>query len=254
MLPALNIGGLVLPTAPLTFILGAWLALSLVERAAARVYSTQAERVYRLATIGLVAGIIGARLVFVSSHWSAYQENWLGIIWPINTGFHVWSGLAIGMAAAFFYGRFHQLDPAITFDALVPGLIIGLMAISLADFLAGPGFGTLSNLPWAISIFGLRRHPVQIYEILIGLAALALWWRSNKQPSFTGQIFLTTISLYSGGRLLVDAFRDNAPLTAGGYHIIQIISLTVLLTSLFLISQNVTAGHETRSRSSSTEH
>jgi phosphatidylglycerol:prolipoprotein diacylglycerol transferase len=237
MLPVLRIGGLALPTAPLTFILGAWLALSLVERAARRLYSAQAEKVYTLATTGLVAGLIGARLIFILSHWSAYQENWLGIIWPLSAGFNLWAGLAVSLAAAFFYGRFHQLDPALSLDVLTPGLITGLITVSLADFLAGPGFGALSTLPWAISVFGLRRHPVQIYEILVGLAALLLYWR--QRASFTGQRFLTTTSLYSAGRLLVDAFRENSPLTTAGYHIIQLFSLTVLLTSLYLISRNI---------------
>ena len=241
MYPALNIGGLVLPTAPLTFILSAWLALSLVDRVAQRVYPAQAQRVYTLASTGLLAGIVGARLFFVVSHWSAYQANWLGTIWPINTGFNGWAGLAVGVITAFFYGRLHQLDLAATLDTLAPALIIGLIATSLADFIAGPGLGTLSNLPWAINIYGLRRHPVQMYEILVGLAALLLWWRLSRRPSFTGQLFLTTITLYSAGRLLVDAFRDNAPLTADGYHIIQIFSLALLLTGLFLIGRHVPA-------------
>ena len=137
----------------------------------------------------------------------------------------------------FFYGRFHQLDPASTLDVLTPSLLIGLITVSLSDFLGGSGYGTISNLPWAISLFGLRRHPVQIYEILIGLAALALWWRTYQQRQFTGQLFLTSLALYSAGRLLVDAFRENAPLTAEGYHIIQIISLTILLVTLFLLAR-----------------
>jgi prolipoprotein diacylglyceryltransferase len=244
MYPAFNIGGLTLPTAPLLFILGAWVALSLVDRAAENIYLAQAHKVYNLASMGLFVGIIGARLVFVASHWSAYQQNWVGMVWPINSGFNVGAGLAIGVTTAFFYGRFHQLDPAITMDALAPGLVVGLIAISLADFLAGPGFGTLSNLPWAINMFGLRRHPVQIYEILVGLTALFLWWRVSQRPSFTGESFLITITLYSAGRLFVDAFRDNTPLTASGYHIIQIISLTILLTSLFLITRNLPAQHD----------
>jgi 16S rRNA (cytosine1402-N4)-methyltransferase/phosphatidylglycerol:prolipoprotein diacylglycerol transferase len=212
--------------------------MSLIERAA-KALTVHAEQVYNLASIGLFAGIMGARLVFVLAHWSAYQGNWLGIIWPINTGFNVWAGLGIGVAAAFFYGRFYQLDPPTTLDALVPGLIIGLMAVSLADFLAGPGFGTISNLPWAVSMVGLRRHPVQIYEILVGLAALYLWWRLIDGRAFTGQLFLTSLSLYSAGRLFVDGFRANALTTDGGYHVTQIISLTVLLVSLYLISRQM---------------
>ncbi|MCB8944381.1 MAG: prolipoprotein diacylglyceryl transferase [Ardenticatenaceae bacterium] len=244
MYPALQIGPVVLPTAPLTFILGAWIALTLIEQTARQLAPNQVEKTYNLASAGLFTGIIGARIVFVATHWSAYQSNLLGILWPINTGFNVGAGLIIGVGAAFFYGRFHQLDPANTLDILTPGLLIGLTAISLADFLGGPGYGTLSTLPWAISIFGLRRHPVQIYEIIISLAALSLWWHSRQNRQFTGQLFLTALSLYSAGRLFVDAFRDNAPLTAEGYHIIQIISLAILLTALFLLARQTLTNPE----------
>lgn len=239
MYPALNLGSLVLPTGPLTFILGAWIALSVIEWAASRVYVVQSTKIYSLASTGLMVGIVGARLVFVVSHWSAYQDNWLGVIWPIHTGFNGWAGLAIGAAVAFFYGRFHQLEPALVIDALAPGLVIGLMAVSLADFLGGPGLGTLSNLPWAVSVFGLRRHPVQIYEIVMGMVALVLWWRASQQHTFTGQLFLMTITFYSAGRLLVDAFRADTPLTAGGYHIVQIFSFTVLLTGLLILGRHM---------------
>ena len=244
MYPALQLGGLVLPTAPLAFIIGAWAALTAVEQTARKLMPEQAESIYRLASMGLFSGLIGARIAFVLAHWSAYQDNILGIIWPINTGFNVGAGVIIGIVVAFFYGRSHQLNPATTLDALTPSLLICLITVSLADFLGGPGYGTLSNLPWAISLFGLRRHPVQIYEILIGLSALGLWWHSNQQRLFTGQLFLTAFALYSAGRLFVDAFRDNTPLTTEGYHIIQMISLTILLVALFLLARQAPISRE----------
>jgi prolipoprotein diacylglyceryltransferase len=108
------------------------------------------------------------------------------------------------------------------------------MIVSLADFLAGPGFGTLSRVPWAITQYSMRRHPVQIYEILVGGLALLVWWRLRDQRLFPGQLFLMSISIYSGGRLLVDAFRDNALLTPGGYHVVQIISLVFMIGGLYL--------------------
>lgn len=238
MYPAIQIGGVSLPTGALSLLAGAWLLLSAVERAAKQLLPTQAERVYGLASLSLLSGLVGARLAFVITHWAAYQNNLLGIIWPINAGFNVWAGLIIGIVVAFFYGRFYQLDPATTLDTLTPGLLIGLIAVSLSDFLGGPGYGTLSNLPWAVSLFGLRRHPVQFYEVLIGLAALALWWHYRQRRRFTGQLFLTALAFYSAGRLLVDAFRENAPLTAEGYHLIQIVSLTFLLAALFLLARH----------------
>ncbi|MEJ2748498.1 MAG: prolipoprotein diacylglyceryl transferase [Anaerolineae bacterium] len=69
---------------------------------------------------------------------------------------------------------------------------------------------------------------------MVGALALLVWWRLRDQRLFAGQLFLMSVSVYSGGRLLVDAFRDNAWVTAGGYHIVQIISLIVMISGLYL--------------------
>ncbi len=233
MFPTINIGPLVLPTAGLLYILGAWFSLSLVEQTA-KLLKLNSEKTYGVATAALFGGLIGARLVFVMIYWQAFQDNLLSIIWPLNMGYNLWGGLVIGLAAAFFYGRFHQLPPIATLDALTPSILTGLIIISLADLLAGPGFGTLTRVPWAITQYSMRRHPVQIYEILVGLTALFLWWRLQKTRLSAGQLFLLTTSLYSGGRLLVDTFRDNAWLSSGGYHILQIISLATMIITLYL--------------------
>ncbi|MCB9421838.1 MAG: prolipoprotein diacylglyceryl transferase [Ardenticatenaceae bacterium] len=233
MIPAISIGPLVLPTAGLVYILGAWFSLSLVERTAKHL-NLNAEKVYGVAATALFGGLVGARLTFVAIYWRAFTDNLLGIIWPLNTGYNLFGGLVIGAAAAFFYGRYHQLKPGETLDALAPGLFMVLMVVSLADFLAGPGFGTLSRVPWAITQYSMRRHPVQIYEILVGATALFVWWRLRDQRLFKGQLFLMSVSIYSGGRLLVDAFRDNAWVTSGGYHIVQIICLIMMIGGLYL--------------------
>jgi len=233
MFPAINLGPFVLPTAGLLYILGAWFSLSLVERTAKQL-GLDSEKTYGVAATAVFGGLIGARLVFVAIYWQAFQNNLVSVIWPLNTGYNLWGGLAIGLAAAFFYGRFHQLPFAATLDTLIPGALVSLIIISLADFLAGPGFGTLTRVPWAITQYSMRRHPVQIYEILVGFTALLVWWRLRDNRLFAGQLFLFTTSVYSGGRLLVDAFRDNAWLSSGGYHILQIISLAVMIITLYL--------------------
>jgi phosphatidylglycerol---prolipoprotein diacylglyceryl transferase len=236
MLPTLSLGPLVLPTAPLILILGAWLSLWLLERSAQSLELNH-EAVYSLGVVGLLAGFVGARLTFVLLYWEAYQQDWLGIIWPLHTGYLPLAGLVIGGLGAFFYGRFHQLPPLATLDALTPGLLVGLMAISLADFLGWGGFGTVTAVPWAITQFGLQRHPVQVYELLGGLLALAVWWRLLIRRRFEGELFLVTTAVYSATRLFVEAFRDDALLTDGGYRLIQIISLAVLLTCLYALRQ-----------------
>lgn len=236
MYPTLEIGPLVIPTAGLVYILGLWLALSAVERAAARL-GLHVPATYTLAVTGVAAGFAGARLVFVALHWPAYSDNLLGIVWPLTSGFHLEAGLLVGASAAFFYGRLRELPLASTLDAVAPGLVVALMAVSLADFLAGPGYGEQADLLWSISLFGIRRHPVQLYEIVAGAAALLAWQWALRGGRLPGRAFLMSATVYSAGRLLADAYRANAPLTDGGYHVVQIIALLVLLASLALLAR-----------------
>lgn len=236
MYPAINIGPLVFPTAGLVYLVGAWISLSLIERAAVRVQQSP-DSTYGLAATSLLAGLIGARFTFVILYWPAFRSNLLAIVWPLNSGYNLWGGLIIALASAVLYGRAKRLNPTRTLDALAPGLISFLIFVSLADFLAGPGFGEPTRVPWAITQFSVRRHPVQLYEILAGAAALFVWWRMSKVRLAAGQLFLLTASIYSGGRLFVDAYRQNAWLTSSGYHILQIISFIIMIGSLYLLGR-----------------
>ena len=239
MLPFLNLGPLALPTAPLVYLLGVWLALWAVDRAARRL-GLDAERHYALATKAVLAGFVGARLAFVLLHWSSYDDNLLGIVWPLTSGYSAVGGALIGAAAAVFYGRWRRLSLWPALDALAPGLLLFLITVSLADFVGGAGYGSLTSMPWGITVFGVRRHAVQLYEAVAGVVALGAWWaasdlRGLPRPLRSGRPFLWAAVVYSGGRLLVDAYRENATLVSG-FHVTQIVALVVLLLALALLA------------------
>jgi phosphatidylglycerol:prolipoprotein diacylglycerol transferase len=240
MFPAINLGPLVLPTGPFILLIGIWVCLTLAERIARRL-DLDPNIMAGLVTIGIIAGFVGARLTFVFLYWPAYQDNLLGILWPINSGFNVWGGLFFGAAAMFFYGRAKQITAAPYLDALAPVIVSGLMFISLADFLGGPGFGTFTQMPWGIESYDMRRHPVQLYEITVGAAALFAWWYFQKRRYFDGQLFLITTAVYCFGRLFVDTYRANTWIASGGWHGLQILCLLAVLSALILLmrgSQN----------------
>jgi phosphatidylglycerol:prolipoprotein diacylglycerol transferase len=236
MYPTISLGSIVLPTAGLVYIVGIWLALSTVERSAKKM-GLKADALYAMAASAVAAGFIGARLLFVALHWPAYQDNLVGIVWPITSGFNLWGGLFFAFTAAFLYGRAKQLPLGASLDALAPGLLVGFMVISLADFLSGPGYGTETGFLLGINVFGIKRHAVQIYEILVAFVALIVWWVASDRRQFDGQLFLMTTAIYAAGRLLFDAYRANSPLTSNGYHIIQIVSLVILLACVYLLGR-----------------
>ncbi|MFN2103246.1 MAG: prolipoprotein diacylglyceryl transferase [Candidatus Promineifilaceae bacterium] len=234
MYPAINLGPLVLPTAAFTYLIGIWICLVMAERAARRL-DLDPDVMSGLVTTGIIAGFIGARLTFVFLYWPAYQDNLLGIIWPINSGFNLWGGLFFGAAAMFFFGRYRQIPPLPYLDGLAPVLVIGLLFASLADFLGGPGFGTFTTLPWGINNYDTLRHPVQIYEMIAAGLALLAWWFVQKRREFEGQLFLITTAVYCAGRLFVDTFRANTWIVPGGWHGLQILCLLIVLVCLVLL-------------------
>lgn len=240
MLPYLNLGPIGLPTAPLVYLFGMWLALYAVDRAARR-QGQEPEPLYALASAALLAGFVGARLTFVLVHWSSFDDNLLGIIWPLTSGYSAGGGVLIGAATAFFYGRWRRLSLWPTLDVLVPGLIVFLMAVSLADFLGGAGYGSLTSMPWGINQFGVRRHAVQLYEMAAGLAALGAWWTatSPRYRGANGRPFLLAVVVYSAGRLFVDAFKETTPLTTSGIHVVQVVALVLTLLGLVMLARPV---------------
>lgn len=89
-------------------------------------------------------------------------------------------------------------------DLLVFPLLVSMAIGRLGCHFAGLDDGTHglpSNLPWAMDFGdGIRRHPVNLYEIFI-LSAIAcyLWWRERKTPLPEGmrfKIFLITYMLW----------------------------------------------------------
>lgn len=238
MFPYLNLGPIGLPTGPLVYLLGMWLALYAVDRAARRL-GHDPESYYALASVALLGGFIGARLVFVLLHWSSYDDNLLGIIWPLTSGYHAAGGVAFGLATAFFYGRWRRLPLWPALDVLAPGVLVFLMAVSLADFMGGAGYGSLTSRPWGINQYGVRRHAVQLYEVLASAAALVAWLAATS-PRFRGidgRPFLVTAAVYAAGRLFVDAFKETTPLVGGGFHVVQIVALVMLIATLLILAR-----------------
>ena len=130
---------------------------------------------------------------------------------------------------------------AATADALAPGFVSVAIVVSISDFLAGPGYGLEASAPWGIDVFGIMRHPVQIYEIIAALLALGAWRISVGRKQYDGQPFLVTLAVFAGGRLFVDAYRANAWLTDNGFHIIQLISFVVVMACLILLARQDSA-------------
>jgi phosphatidylglycerol:prolipoprotein diacylglycerol transferase len=231
MFPVLQLGSIALPTAPLILLLGVWAGTWLAERDAVRL-SLNGDSVAGLVFIGLVAGVIGARAGYVAQHWGSYVSDPLGVFSPNPATLAPAPALLLGSIAILIAGQRSRLPLWRTLDALAPGLAALGVAVGVAHLASGDALGAPARLPWSISLWEEARHPSQIYEIIGGLAALAIWRWSRARRPFDGASFLLVVALSAAARIFLEAFRSDSWIVAGGLRGAQVVGLAVLAPCL----------------------
>jgi prolipoprotein diacylglyceryltransferase len=140
-----------------------------------------------------------------------------------------WLGVELGKRLA---GRSDR-----TGDGYVVPILIGIAIGRVGCFLAGLHDGTCglpTDLPWGVDFGdGLARHPTQLYESLLALAAAVTWprWRKlfARTPGLGFRIFMLGYLLWRVG---IDTLKPMPHAYAFGLSGIQWISVAGILAIL----------------------
>ncbi|MBN2386766.1 MAG: prolipoprotein diacylglyceryl transferase [Anaerolineales bacterium] len=240
MLPILRVGPLAIQIPGLTLLLGIYLGLTLVEKTASR-RGLKADPLVNLALIGLLAGVVGARLSFVLQHLAIFRQAPASLISLDRSLLDPWGGVGIGLLAALVYGQRKGLVLLTALDALTPGLAVFAVALGLSHAASGLAFGAPTTLPWGVELRGATRHPSQIYEVLTALAILAVLWKQFRQMDSPGRLFVRFIALSAAARLLLEAFRGDSQLIFGGLRLVQALAWLVLAVCLYYLEFRLSA-------------
>ena len=234
MLPVIQVGPLALQAPGLLLLAGLWFGLLLAERNAHR-FNVDKSQLYNLSFVALIAGVVSARLVYALHYLKIFIDSPVSLI-SLNPGLlNPWGGLAIALVAVLVYGRSKKLAFWSTLDALTLSLAVISIGIGLSHIASGSAYGTISNIPWGIKLWGAIRHPAQIYETLAAVLILALIlpWRRLIRPIPAGIYFLRFIALSATARLFLEAFRGDSHLLPGGVRTAQVVAWLVLGVSLW---------------------
>ncbi len=241
MLPILQLGPLALPVPPLVLLIGVWVGLSLSEKYAPR-FGVDSSSLYNLVWVGLLAGIVGARLAYVARFPEAFTSNPLGALTPRPVMLDGQAGLLFGILAALIYGQRKHVPFWPALDAFTPALMVFAIALGLSQLASGSAFGAPTNLPWGIYLWGEVRHPTQIYAILTAAATAALIWPRKAAGSRPpGALFLAFLALTAVGWMLTAAFRGDALLVLGGVRVSQVAAWLALAFSLWQLGKRRTS-------------
>ena len=193
----------------------------------------------------LIIGIIlGGRLGYVFIYnLSFYVNNPLDIfkIWQGGMSFH--GGLIGVIFASIIFARKNNHNSFLYMDIVALVAPIGLFFGRIANFINSELYGTITNVPWAVTFIqvdNLPRHPSQLYEALLEglfLFFILIYFRKKfmNKPGVISGIFLI---FYSILRFFVEFFR--VPDEQLGYILLdltigQVVSLIFILSGTILI-------------------
>jgi prolipoprotein diacylglyceryltransferase len=236
MYPFLRIGPLLLNFSGLAALVGVWIAITLTEKESLRM-KLDANRVSNSLLIGLVAGVLGARLGYVLQYLQAFISNPLSLFSINPETLLPWAGLLTGSLAAVLYGKRKGLSLRPTLDALAPGLAVFMIGLGVSHFLSGNAYGAPADLPWSINLWSEQRHPSQVYEILAAVLIFVMAWFSPYRRQGTGMNFLLVVAASACARIFLEAFRGDSQVIVGGFRTAQVVSLVVLAAALLLMNR-----------------
>ena len=194
----------------------------------------------------LIIGIIlGGRLGYIIIYnLSFYINNPLDIfkIWQGGMSFH--GGLIGVIFASIFFAKKNNQNPFLYLDIVALVAPVGLFFGRIANFINSELYGTITNVPWAVTFIqvdNLPRHPSQLYEALFEgliLFIILIYFRNKnylKNPGLISGVFLTCYSFF---RFVIEYFR--LPDEQLGYLFFsltmgQIISLIFFIIGIYLI-------------------
>lgn len=233
---------------------GFLLAMNLARRQSAR-EGEDPEQIADLAFLALVAGLIGARIVFIFTKIDEYAANPLEVVMFWRGGLVFYGGFIGAALFVVYFCRKHRLDYFKIVDILIPSLAMAHAFGRFGCLAAGCCFGKPTELPWgivfpvnsmthsqqvsdglvAVHDHPLPVHPTQLYEAgaEIALFAILLFFRTRKR--FHGQLFLAWLASYSVIRSLIEILRgDTERGLYYGLSTSQWISLAVAITAVTL--------------------
>ncbi|WP_053956883.1 prolipoprotein diacylglyceryl transferase [Inediibacterium massiliense] len=186
------------------------------------------DHIFDLLLFAIPVAIIGARTYYVLFNFSDYAGNIYHMVNIREGGLAIHGGVIGGVLVGYFYCKKHKLSFRKMADLFAPSIILGQAIGRWGNFVNQEAYGRPTNLPWAITVDGVRVHPTFLYESTWNLCVFIflLWY--DKKKKFNGEIFLLYAMLYSVARFFIEGLRIDS-LMLGSFRVAQLVSLGAVM-------------------------
>jgi len=191
---------------------------------------------------GVIGGIIFARVFHVIDEWSYYSQNLVQMVKITDGGLAVFGAMLGGAVVGIIYGKITGRDMefmARLGDVTAPGLLAGMIIGRIGCAINGDAYGTATSLPWGFTYTHANHsettlvtpyvgHPYPVYDLLWNLMVIGVYLYLWKKRRPSGVLYLTFLSLYSLGRLIISFVRVNKEVVFGLQQA-QVIAVVVMI-------------------------
>lgn len=183
----------------------------ILSRREAQKRGISADLVDNAAVVAVLAGLLGARLVWVLMFGRDMPFLEMLKIW--HGGLSSYGGYILGIIAGLVYIKYKKADVIKFADAVMPYLLIGWSIGRIGCFLNWDSFGKITTMPWAMVIAGEARHATQLYESFGYLIAFIIVFKIARSRFFEikgrGVEAVMSLFCFAAVRFIVDFWRDD---------------------------------------------
>ena len=188
----------------------------------------------------VVAGFIGGRIAYVSTHSGEFQGRWLHVFAIWEGGLALYGGLTLGILTGIYVAWRRGLPVLRVLDAAIPAIPLAQAFGRWGNYFNQELFGTPSRLPWALKVEpGFRPdkyrefatfHPTFLYESIWNLLVVgALLYLNARRKLRPGSIVLCYLVLYGVGRFGLELIRTDTTFRLFGLSRNAYVSLAVVV-------------------------
>ena len=204
--------------------------------------------------IGVIAGIVGARLYYVIFSWDMYKDNPLHIFNLREGGLAIYGGVIGAVIAVFALARWKKLSPFLILDTVAMPILNGQMLGRWGNFFNREAFGEYTDGLFAMRLpvdavrsgditERMREHmetiggveyiqvsPTFLYESVWCAVLLIILILYRKHKKYEGELFLLYIFGYALGRVWIEGLRTDQLLIPGiGFPVSQALAGCVVI-------------------------
>ncbi len=195
--------------------------------------------------VGLVAGIIGARLYYVIFYpGDKFIKDPISILYIHEGGLGIYGGIIGALLVGGLFAKFRKQNVFAILDIGVLGFLIGQAIGRWGNFVNQEAFGGPTSLPWGMVSENTLAvspdspvHPCFFYESMwcvLGFILLHIF--TTKFRQYDGQTFLLYLVWYGTGRFFIEALRtDSLYVPYLPIKVSQLVAVVTVLAGVILL-------------------